>query len=121
MAQTKINLSLRRDSSLYNINENKVYLDISRAFSLRYETFDVFDEEKEKLTEGLSDGTIAYVNTRLTLIYDLIELKKSAKSEKTLNGLQSLHISEDSGGLEPYFLFINEESKGWLLSYVNIA
>ena len=73
-----------------------------------------------KLVQGLRSGALAYSNFRLNIIFDLMKIMSYdnlGPNEPKLTDL--LHISEDSGGLEPYFLFINDLSQQWVTNRLN--
>ena len=86
---------------------------------IRYE----FDDWKGLLGEigtGLRNGSLAFSDVRLTIIYALIEfmsVEKQGENNEKLTDL--LHISEENGGLEPYIIFINDESADWITPGLN--
>ena len=73
------------------------------------------------LGSGLMNGSLAYANNRLTLIFDLIELNEMNErlEENGPQLIDMIHISEGSLGFEPYFAFLNSESDSWIASALN--
>ena len=60
-------------------------------------TFEVLSEIRDQLIIGLTNGSLAYVNTKLSLIYDLIQMSDSDVNCLATNNLFDFpHISEDS-------------------------
>ena len=68
----------------------------------------------------LRNGTRAFSEYRLSLIYTmdiLMKYETLGPNDPKLTDL--LHISEESGGLEPYFIFINDKSEQWITDDIN--
>ena len=80
-------------------------------------TYD-FSEWKGLLKEigsGLRNGSLAFSDVQLTIILCLIEfmgVEELGENEPKLTDM--LHISEETGGLEPYFVSINDSVEKWL-------
>ena len=78
--------------------------------------YDDYDTVVSSLASGLVNGTIAYVNNRMTLIFDLLRLQEQYSQNHLVS---SIHLSRGSLGFEPYFVFINAESPEWLHLIIN--
>lgn len=75
---------------------------------------------RSELIRGLRNGSMAYVNPRLSLILyltDFSELEAIGDNEPKLTDV--VHVSEETGGQEPYFLFINASAERWVLTSMN--
>ena len=78
--------------------------------------YDDYDSVVSSLASGLMNGTIAYVNNRMTLIFDLLRLEKQYSKNDLVS---SIHLSRESLGFEPYFVFINDKSHKWFQLTIN--
>ena len=102
--KSNMDILAREDSALYT------YLDsIQSPLINRIESYKDLDPIKNKLFDGLRTGSLAYVNQRFTLINVIREMNNLEKQRK--RGYEDnellLHISNDDGGTEPYYLIIN--------------
>ena len=112
---------VRADNSLTKFAE-KVDSQLAKAISKQMITYiDKLDKQSFiNLLKGLRNWSLAYViNSRLTLIFRIWSMSqyKSDPNEEPLIDL--VHISEDDGGLEPYFVFFNAESDEWISNAMN--
>jgi len=80
-----------------------------------------FEEEVkyENLNIGLRNGSLAYVNTRWTLIFDLLRINMYNKQGENENFLDIIHISNDDESTEPYFTTVLESGWKWVLPCLN--
>ena len=72
------------------------------------------------ISESLKQGSHVMLNQRLVLIFNALrmsELETNIKDQEQF--IDSLHISKEDGGLEPYFIFINVESNRKISPLVN--
>ena len=117
--RSEISILATADSSLAKYAE--LDTELARAISKRLKTYTYKfrDQNLENISKGLKNGSIALVNVRFTLIYLIMSLPQygSDPSEEPL--IEMLHISEDDGGLEPYFVFINAENDEWIFKSLN--
>ena len=118
--RTSMKIVARSDSSLAKYAE-VVDSDLARAISLRLQTYsDTFTEQQiENLSKGLRNGSIAFINVRLTLIFSIMSLPQYKSHPNEENLIEMLHISEDNGGLEPYFVLFNPKSDEWIPKAMN--
>ena len=108
--RTDLKIIVRDDSGLVAFTE-KVDSELARSLAKQLDTFNNYGQVVDKLVNGLRDGSIAYINPRLTLIFGLISLsqmKKRTANEESLTDV--VHISEGNDGLEPYFILINNKT-----------
>ncbi|CAG2104431.1 unnamed protein product [Medioppia subpectinata] len=80
-----------------------------------------YEEVRDELIVGLRNGSMAYANARLTIIFDLMQMTRldtSPEANRT-KLIDVMHIADDSEGLEPYFLFVTEESEDWVHKGLN--
>ena len=99
---------VRHDSALYT------YLQLIDSPILdRLDTFTFHDylSIEEKLFNGLIDGSLAYVNHKFILIFYALEMNDKYKVLKNHRNdkddkvfMDWLHISNDGGGNEPFFM-----------------
>ncbi len=68
----------------------------------------------KKLAERLLDGTIAWINDRLIMVYTLIEISRTENVS-----FDSVYISTESSELIPYFYFVNKAISPWACAALN--
>ena len=117
LSQTKdIEIHVREDSSLetfIQFNDS----DLAKAIKPKLKTYDDYFSFTYELMSGLRNGSFAFVETRMTLLFNLEEFAHLAqKTYNDTNFLDLMHVSEESGGLEPYFLTVGEE---WIQKDMN--
>ena len=119
LQRTDMKIVARADSSLAKYAE--LNSELARTTLNRLETYtDNFDgQQMEDLSKRLRNGSIAYVNVRLTLIFTIMGLPQHEGDQNDEPLIEMLHISEDDGGLEPYFMFLNPESSEWIPKSMN--
>jgi len=111
---------LRGDSALAQYVK-LIDSDIGRAIKPKFITYLNFEEEVkyENLNIGLRNGSLAYVNTRWTLIFDLLRINMYNKQGENENFLDIIHISNDDESSEPYFTIVLESGWKWVLPCLN--
>ena len=114
-AHPEIKILVKYDHSMVGNPET----DLAKALKQRTQIFFDVSEISGELITGIKNGSFAYVNTRLSLIDDL---NKFSLIDQIINNqsdlAQTVHISEDSGGLEPYFILTCAYTP-WILSPFN--
>ena len=119
LAKSKFKIIARKDSSLAEFAENLPEIELARQIQPLLELYEFYDSKEER-TIRLKAGTHVYVNQRLVLMFGAIGM--SHLEGIGLNLMEILHISEDDGGLEPYFIFVNlETDKSILFMIIKIA
>ena len=110
----------RADSSLVKF-ASLTDSDLARAIFKQLEPYQDKDYKNTvvKLARGLRDGSVAYVNNKLTLIFELLKLNEFQIKANEEPLIDLVHISEDDGGLEPYFVLFNAESDEWISNEIN--
>ena len=99
----------REDSALYT------YLtSIDSPMVDRIDIFQNYSLVQDKIFYGLQNGSLAYVNHKFILIFDVLEMIARHERLQIFNNVNTekefvdwLHISNDDGGYDPYFLAIN--------------
>ena len=61
------------------------------------------------------------MSPKLPLIFIIIRFANLVNEDKTSNKdlLNTMHISEDSGGEEPYFVFVDTKADPWVSKSLN--
>ena len=121
LAQRKdLKILVRSDSSLFKYASD-VNSELARAIDKQLDPYSDYNGPgfREKLATGLRNGSFVYVNTRLTVIFGIMNLSDFHKKLGEEPLIDILHISEEDGGLEPYFAFFNAESDPWILNTLN--
>ena len=90
----------------------------ARALSTHINEYFDFESEdiEHTIMKGLTNGSVAYVNDRLILLFTLIGLR-----EQFNFSYESLHISTESSVFQPYFLLTNEMIPKWSQKYLDIV
>jgi hypothetical protein len=117
LAKIKLKIIARADGALAEFAELKE-TELAHQIQPLLELYDFYDSKEERI-KGLRAGTHVYVNQRLVLLFDAITISQmdlELNPSLGLNLMDILHISEDDGGLEPYFLFANTVTDEIILS-----
>ena len=70
--------------------------------------------------DALRTGSLAYVNKKFLLIFRALEFNALFNMQGSEDFMDSLHISEDDGGSEPYFIVINDDLDQDIINDFNI-
>ena len=71
-------------------------------------SYDEYISIEQELIEGLDQGIHVYVHKRLVIMFTaLLMSEKEELFDDQAQFIDSLHISNDDGVLEPYFIIIN--------------
>ena len=116
----EMKIMTRADSSLVKF-ATLVDTDLARAISEQLDPYEDHDYENTivKLARGLRNGSVAYANNKLTLIFEILKLNEFQMKPNEEPLIDVVHISEDDGGLEPYFMFFNAKSDEWISNAMN--
>ena len=104
----------RHDSALYT------YLElIGSPFVNRFDTYkDVIS--KEVTFDGLRTGSLAYIYHKYILIFQALELNAMFNILNDEEFMDSLHISKDDGGSEPFFIVVTGDLDKDIIGDFNI-
>ena len=120
LADSKLTVIAREDSSLVTFAKY-VDSDLAKSIMPRLRVYSDFGEIKSELFNGLKNGSLAYVNQRLVMIFIALTFNDIEKSRR--NGEKEIidlwHISDDNGGLEPYFLFLKNNMDLSMMGQLN--
>ena len=115
LAKSKLKIIAREDSALAEFAHLKE-IELAHLIQPLLELYPFYDSVEER-TIRLRAGTHIYVNQRLVLMFAAIAM--SLLEGIGLNLMEILHVSEDDGGLEPYFIFVNHETDKSVLFKLN--
>ena len=115
LVKSNLKIIARVDSALAEfaeLKEIKLANQIKPLLEIYYNV-----NSEDYLAKCLRAGTHAYINQKLVLMF-------AAKAMSFLEGIglnliEILHISEDDGGLEPYFIFVNQVTDKKVLLNLN--
>ena len=107
--RSDLKIILRGDSSLVALAGKG---ELSKISNLQLEPYFNFhsDDIERRLTKGLMEGSIAYIQERFNAVQTLLKINKKNKSFS----LSTLHISTESAGYEPYFILFNPKIPIWV-------
>ena len=112
---------VRDDNSLATYAQN-VDTNLAKAIKSQLQTYKFYDFFKliDEIRIGLRNNSAAWASTKITIIFyitRMMKLEKPGQFNERLIDL--LHISEDNGGMEPYFLFQNGLGHDWVSTSLN--
>ena len=98
---------IARDDSALLVYAEKVETQLAKDIRPLIDPYTDFSAIKQNYIKQMKSGSHVYINQRLVLLFDAINCLENEFIDR--NGqklLDLLHISEDSGGLEPYFMHL---------------
>ena len=111
-----LKILMRHDSSLVAFAE-KGDSELARNIKDKLEVYFDFHRENivTNLTNGLIEGSIAYIQEYFNAVQTLPRINKINK----LFSMDNLHISTESAGYEPYFILVNPDISIWASMYLD--
>ena len=107
--RSDLKIYVRGDSSLAHFAKTD---DSFLAKALKTKIIPYFNYRSEgvpkKLALGLNNGSSAYIQDRLILIFTMIDIVRDENVS-----FDSIHISSDSATFEPFYIFLNLDMPKW--------
>jgi hypothetical protein len=118
---SEMKIGVQKDNALVQFIQSHD-TELTNTLRQQLSAFDDYEEVKTYLPIGLRNGSLVYINCRLFLIFDLMEMTQNEdKSQLNDNKrlIDLMHISDENGGLEPYFMFVSQTPGEWALNGLN--
>ena len=119
LAKSELTIMARSEAALFMYAQNGE-TELAKKLLPLISDYQAYYMIEQELIDGLKQGTHAWVNQRLIIIFTVLMMSEKENTTKEQEHfIDSLHISKEDGGLEPYFMFINTKSDERILPWIN--
>ena len=111
-------LSLRDDLTIFARTDssfsswaNNHNSDVAKRIKTKIKSINLLMEMRGEIASGLRNGSSALVYNRLNMVFlltELMQVERLKQNEERLIDL--MHVSEEGGGYDPYFLLVTKDS-----------